>query len=102
MVEAITKLERAIGERQEYLSYMANVLAQAGKIRRIAAASLKVLTIVLGAFAATSGTPTKFFGEIPIIYTIVGLAIAAIGGLDAAFKYGERATELNRLAAKCE
>jgi len=105
MSESITKLEKAIEERQEYLGYMANALAKAGKMRRIAAASFKVMTIVLGAFAATSGTATKFFGEtpfIPLTYTIVGLTIAAIGGLDAAFKYGERATDLNRLAAKCE
>src|SRR5262245_45062024 len=105
MSEEITMLEGALEERQKYLSNMANVLARAGKGRRIAAASIKVMTIVFGAFAATSGVAAKFYGDalyVPVIYAIVGLAIAAIGGLDAAFKYGERATELNRLAAECE
>lgn len=105
MSEEIKIIEGLIEERQKYLSNMANVLARAGKARRITAASIKVMTIVFGAFAATSGVAAKFYGDspyVPVVYTIVGLAIAAIGGLDAAFKYGERATELNRLAAECE
>jgi hypothetical protein len=106
MNDAITTLEQKIKDRQEYLGDIALTLARAGKIRRIVAACFKVMTIVLGAFAVTSATATKIFGEpsriVLLTYPLVGLAIAAIGGLDAAFKYGERATELNRLAAKCE
>lgn len=74
----------------------ADILARsANKLMRIAMVT-KVTIIFLGALAATSAPASSLLGEnnpaIIIFYTIVGLTIATVSGLDAAFKNETRSS----------
>ena len=68
-------------------------------------ASSKVITIVIGAFIATSGAEQILFGEDNLIalvgYTILGVVIAAVVALSTAFRFDERSSGLNRLGVDC-
>ena len=99
-------LKRGIYERQEELHNLAKVLSDsAGKLGRIGAIA-RVAIIVLGAVVATQGVADRIAGEgsvgVLIGYTLCGVLITAISGLEAAFKTESRATELNLLAATCQ
>lgn len=88
----------------EWLQQSSTVLAEsAAKLTRVAM-SAKVVTIVLGAIAATQGTAAGLLGDdsrlLVISYAAVGLIITAVAGLDAAFKFEERAAGRRMLAAE--
>jgi len=99
-------IQKGIQERQEELHRIAELLGRAsarhGKLSAVARAS----TIALGAFVATSAVATKLWGEnntvVTIIYTLAGLVIATVSGLEAAFKVESRAASLRTLAAHCQ
>jgi hypothetical protein len=99
-------LQSGIQQRQQELHNIAAILARSAKKKGLLAASAKVLTIVLGAFAATNAVSAKLFDQhrvqVSIIYTFIGLAITAISGLEAAFRTGSTASELKVLAAQCQ
>ena len=69
-------------------------------------ASSKVITIVIGAFIATSGAAQILFGEDNLTalvgYTLLGVAIAAVVALSTAFRFDERSSGLNRLDVHCQ
>lgn len=69
------------------------------------AASLKVLLIFPGAFTATKEVASQLIGASnavnTIVYTMVGLLVAVTAGLEAAFKWESRSTELKILTANC-
>ena len=100
------RLQRGISDRQRELHHAADIIASAAQRQRRLSALAKVIVIILGAFAATSGAATQIAGEksvpVTIVYTVVGLVIAAVGGLEASFKFGDRAAELTVLAAVCQ
>lgn len=95
LLEATEFVEEHIGQ----LEKLAGILARrASNLTRISMA-IKVIVIFLGALSATSGTSSalgKFFD--PVFYTIVGLSIATISGLDAAFKFEARSSGRRLLA----
>jgi uncharacterized membrane protein YuzA (DUF378 family) len=99
-------LQGGIEERQEELHRLADLLGPAADKRGRLASIAKVTTIVLGAFVATNAVATKLFGDytpiVTIAYTLVGLIIAAVSGLDAAFKIESRASAMRALAASCQ
>jgi hypothetical protein len=99
-------LQDGITQRQHELHNIATILARAARRNAHLAAAAKVITIVFGAIAATSGAATTVFGEANVAailaYTLVGLIIAAVGGLEAAFKLESRGVELKVLAALCQ
>ena len=100
------KLQRGINERQSELHSVAKILAtSAGQQRRWSAIS-KILIVVLGAVAATSGTAARVAGVnsifVTVFYAAIGLLIATVGGIEAAFKFGDRGAELTVLAAACQ
>lgn len=91
--------------RQKEISAILNtVIVSAARNGRFAASS-KVITIVIGAFIATSGAAQILFGEDNIIalvgYTLLGVAIAAVVALSTAFRFDERFSGLNRLGVDC-
>lgn len=92
-------------KRKRELGYVAEIIATAAHQHQRRAAIGKVLIVALGALAATSGTATVVAGSqsavVTIIYAVVGLAIATLGGLEAGFRPSERGTELVILAATC-
>lgn len=99
-------LQDGITQRQHELHNIATILAQTAKRESNLAAIGRVVTIVFGALAATNGAATSLFGEKSIttiiVYTAVGLIIAAVGGLEAAFKFEGKSAELKLLAALCQ
>jgi hypothetical protein len=100
------RLQRGISDRQRELHHAADIIASAAQHQRRLSASSKVIIIILGAFAATSGAATQIAGEksipVTIVYTIIGLLIAAVAGIETAFKFGDRGAELTVLAAVCQ
>lgn len=65
----------------------------------------KVVLIFLGAFVATKEAASQLLGANSIantlIFTVAGLLIAVIAGLDAAFKWEKASADLKSLAATC-
>ncbi len=100
------RIQEGINDRQSELHKVADILSMAAQRNRRFSAMAKVLIVTLGAVAATNGAATRLAGGtgkwVVVVYTVVGLAIAAVGGLDAAFKVSERAAELTILAATCQ
>jgi hypothetical protein len=100
------RLQRGINDRQKELHHAADILASSAQGLRRSSAISKVVIIILGAIAATSGAATQIAGEksvpVTVFYTVVGLLIATVGGIEAAFKFGDRGAELTALAAACQ
>jgi hypothetical protein len=100
------RLQRGINDRQKELHHAADILASSAQRQRRLSTISKVVIIILGAIAATSGAATQIAGEksvlVTVFYTVIGLLIAAIGGIEAAFKFGDRGAELTSLASVCQ
>ncbi len=106
MNDRFGEIQNGISERQSELQGVTNILAaKAQKIVKISAAA-KVIIILLGAIVATRETANLWAGEnnlpVSIIYTVLGVTIAVVAGLEAAFKWERRAAELRILAATCQ
>lgn len=102
---SIERLQEAINARQAELHAVADILTRAAQRKTHRSAMTKVAIVVLGAAAATNGAAVQIAGQatwVVLLYTCIGLAIATVGGLDAAFKVNERAVELTILAAVCQ
>lgn len=99
-------LQKGVTDRQTELHRLAGILANASQKQARLGIYGKVVTIVLGAVAATNGAAASITGDhkvyVIIFYTLVGLVIAAIAALEAAFKTEQHATELRMLAAVCQ
>ncbi|HET9587980.1 MAG TPA: hypothetical protein VFO91_04240 [Anaerolineales bacterium] len=99
-------LKQGIYERQTELHNLAKILSQKAEILAKQGAASRVITIVLGAIVATQGVAEKIAGEgspgILLTYTVIGVLIAAISGLEAAFRTESRSAELKLLAATCQ
>ena len=101
-------IQGSIMDRQRELHGVADVLAkEANKLSKRSSLA-KVLLVFLGALATTQGAMTQLIGESSagelasiVIYTVIGLLIATIAGLEAAFKLESRSAELTVLAANC-
>jgi len=92
--------------RQRELHTVADILARRAERVTKTANFTKVILILLGAFTATQGTADQLLGQSNatkiIAYTVAGLLIAALAGLEAAFKFDARAAELRLMAADCQ
>jgi len=77
----------------------------ATKLAKFAQVYTKVLVILLGAFIATREIANQILGASNtvniIIYAAVGLLIATVTGLEAAFKWEGRSAELRTLVTTC-
>jgi hypothetical protein len=100
------RLQHGINDRQRELHSAADIIAASAQHQRRSSAISKVVIIILGAIAATSGAATQIAGQksvsVTVFYTVIGLLIAAVGGIEAAFKFGDRGAELTILAAACQ
>jgi hypothetical protein len=104
MVDEFEPLNNMFFFGEDRLRDIADIIANSEKrLTRIAAAS-KVVIIVLGAFAATHGAASTIFGEgavsVLVVYTVVGLIIAAVGGSETAFRFESRSSGLRLLTAE--
>ncbi|MCH8348971.1 MAG: hypothetical protein IIB29_01860 [Chloroflexi bacterium] len=96
---------RTVEHRQREIGALLDtVIVKANRAGRSAAFS-KVITIVIGAFIATSGAAQILFGGETVVvlvsYTLLGVAIAAVVALSTAFRFDDRASGLNRLSVDC-
>lgn len=98
-------LQAAISERQRELQKAADILARKAQNHIFTSRTLKTVLIVLGAVSASQGAFEKFLAPhevlIGITFMVMGITIASVAGVEAAFKYEARAAELNMLAATC-
>ncbi len=104
--DGLILLKNGIYERQSELHNLAKILSEsAQRLGRIGSIG-RVAVIVLGAFVATQGVAETLAGRtnpaILVIYATSGLMIAALSGLEAAFKTESRSAELKLLAATCQ
>ncbi len=99
-------VQAGINDRQQELQLATDILAtEAQKVSRRATVS-KVPLIFLGAVVATREAADQLLGESSpvsiVAFAAVGLMITVIAGLEAAFKWENRAAELSGLAAECQ
>ena len=102
----LTLLKRGIYERQTELHNLAKILSDRAGHLGWRGAIGRVAVIILGAIVATQGVAQKVAGEgntaVLLAYTLFGILITAISGLEAAFKTESRSAELKLLAATCQ
>ena len=101
----ILRTVRTVEFRQREIGALLDtVTVRAGLLGRLAALS-KVVTIVIGASIATSGSAQILWGQennlVLIGYTLLGVATAAVVALATAFRFDERSSGLNRLSVDC-
>ncbi len=93
----------AFNDRQRELHSVTAILANVAARRAQWATASKVVVIALGAFAATKSAADQLLGATShiamVTYTLLGLVIATVAGLEAAFKNEVTAAELRILAA---
>lgn len=101
----VEMLQEGISARQHELQRVADILARAAQKYRRTAAWIRVLLIFCGAIAATQSAWEQAFAGYKangfIVFTLLGVVITALAGLEAAFKFEAKGAELNLLAASC-
>ena len=99
-------LQGSISARQEELHNVTDTLAAAAHRVGQRAIASRVALVFLGALVATRETANQIFGGdtlgVVVLFTLAGLVIAVIAGLEAAFKWENNAAELRTLAATCQ
>src|SRR6516165_8811073 len=99
-------LENYLSAILQKLSDAETALARDAERNSLLGATGKVVLILLGAFVATKEVANQLFGASNawniVIYTLVGLAVSVIAGLDAAFKWTQSSSDLKSLAATCQ
>ena len=106
MDKELESLQKGIERRQQELHNVAEIIAkEAHKLSRVANWN-KSITILLGAIAATKGVADIILGAENvvnlIVFSLLGVTIAVSAGVEAAFKFDKRGTELVILAAMCQ
>ena len=103
MPDRINELQGSINDRQRELHSVTAILANVAARRARWGTASKVIVIALGAFAATKSAADQLLGATShislVTYTLAGLVIATVTGLEAAFKNEVTAAELRVLAA---
>jgi len=103
MPDRINELQGSINDRQHELHSVTAILANGAARRARWGTASKVIVIALGAFAATKSAADQLLGATShvatVTYTLAGLVIAVVAGLEAAFKNEATAAELRVLAA---
>ena len=107
--DLLNELKVDINERQDELNAVQQALEDYAKWNSKIANRLKIAVILFGAIVATRDVADKIVpgalwpnsNKLVIIsYTLVGLLIAVIGGVAAAFRFENKAAELKVLAAE--
>ena len=98
-------LRSEVNERQQDLNGTLVAIEKYADGKSKTAKYLRVSVIVLGALVGTRGVADKVGSDdgrfVAVAYAIVGVLIAAIGGIEAAFAYEKKSAEARRLAATC-
>jgi hypothetical protein len=93
-----------LSRSQRRIADCADMIASAARSRSRMGSFSRVIIICFGAIAATYGVATKIVGledpAVLIAYTVVGLIIVLVAGLETAFRFDQRATALRFLATE--
>jgi hypothetical protein len=99
-------LQHGIVMRQTELHTATRILAKHARKLSLIAAVTTTSTIVLGAIVATRDALDPLYPNakhsITLTYTFLGVLIAAVGGIEAAFRFRDKAAKLHSLTASCE
>jgi hypothetical protein len=104
--EPLAVVQNAVDARQNELKRCADSLAKHAKwLWRLSTFS-KVALVVLGALAASKGAADQLWGSpnrgVLTTYTVIGLLVATVAGLEAALHFERRATVYSQLAANAQ
>jgi hypothetical protein len=106
MQEQFGTIQRGIERRQEELNRVTDILALSGQRLMRLSSLAKALLVLLGALAASRAAWDEKLGQgsdlTLVVFTLLGIAVAVVAGLEAAFKVESRAAGLNALAADCQ
>ena len=106
MQQTNTDLENYLTKCLEEFTALEAVLARIAEINSLFSAIGKVVLIFLGALVTTKEVANHLLGADNAInlvfFTLAGLLIVVIAGLEAAFKWEKSATELKGLAGSCQ
>jgi hypothetical protein len=98
-------LQNGIQARQSELQRVADVLARTAYDIKRRGTIIRIMLIVLGSVVATQGAIEKIdllpHAAVTFLFLVFGVVIAALAGIETAFKYESRGAELNSLAASC-
>lgn len=101
----VEMLQQGITARQDELQRVADILAKSARKSTRYASINRGALIFFGACATTQGAWEKAFdGYAPyqfVVFTLLGVIITTIAGIEAAFKFEAKGAELNLLAASC-
>ncbi len=103
--QQISNLQDFIRQGEQELTDIDTILAASAGTQSLLARSARIIIIVSGAVAATNGTASKLFGEnnitTAVVYAVIGVIIATIGGIEAAYKFDSKSASLKNLCTKC-
>ena len=98
------RLQSAIERRQDEMHQLAAHLGQRARLNRWVSTVAKFVLVLLGAVAATKSTVDQILGASSststIVYASLGVAVASIAGISAAFNFEQQAAQLTQLAAE--
>jgi hypothetical protein len=101
----ISMLQTGIRTRQLELQRVADVLARSAYDTKKKGTLIRVMLIVLGSLVATQGAIEKIdvlpHSLVTVLFLVIGVVIAALAGIETAFKYESRGADLISLAASC-
>jgi hypothetical protein len=101
----LRQIQEGISQRQNELHRVADILAKNAEKFSLYWTISKVTLIALGALAATKGAFDKLLlAESTfnlVFFTVIGLLVAVVTGLETTFKYESKNIELKTLAAEC-
>jgi len=99
-------LQKAIVRRQEELHKARAILAKRARKFSLVSGVITVLTVTLGALVATRDTALSLFANsrtlLVVFYSLSGVIIASVAGLEAAFRFRDKSAKLHLLAATTE
>ncbi len=105
MPSSIEMLQEGIAARQQELQRVADILARAAQKYRVNAGLIRIGLIFFGAVIATQSAWEKALPAYKdysfITFTLLGVLVTTLAGLEAAFKFESKGAELNLLAASC-
>jgi hypothetical protein len=101
----LNELDQQISDLTKGFENLGRVLSRASQKRAQVGAAIKAIVIFLGAFVAVRETFNQLFGSSStltiVVFAVAGLLIASLTGLEAAFKWETKSTNLRNLATEC-
>lgn len=99
-------LNDLIVTRHSQLDWLREIFSRRAERSERNGSILRVAVIFLAALSVSQSVAVKVFDQsstaVAVFYALIGVSIAAISGVEAAFKFEAKANELRNLAVKCQ